>query len=191
MNPYSGILELSKKEGTPAQEAIRTTFLQLYAKEAFTDINVKSLCELAPVARTTFYSYYSNTDELLVEIEDGLIVDILKNNEAVMYGSRFDDHNLYFFENALQYVNANHAILYALLIVQPDIRFIEKWKTAIKYHFWELLFSEKEIKSSRLILEMIASMAISAFAYWLKNPQDINVPEVNRIVSLALKSLNY
>ena len=44
-----------------------------YTHRDFNDITVKGLCATVPVARTTFYSYYNNTDDVRQEIEDLLI----------------------------------------------------------------------------------------------------------------------
>ena len=42
--------------------AIRQQFMKEYGKKDFAAITVKELCAGTPVARTTFYSYYNNTD---------------------------------------------------------------------------------------------------------------------------------
>ena len=62
-----------------AKEAIKAQFMKEYAKRDFALMNVKSLCAATPVARTTFYSYFNNTDDVRREIED----DIVRELEAV------------------------------------------------------------------------------------------------------------
>lgn len=46
------------------KESIQKTFIKLYSKMDYDRITIKELCIQTPVARTTFYSYYSNIDEL-------------------------------------------------------------------------------------------------------------------------------
>lgn len=57
--------------------AIKTAFMKLYANKEFSRIYVSELCTAAPVARTTFYSYYDNTDSVRAEIEDELIQGLM------------------------------------------------------------------------------------------------------------------
>ncbi len=70
-----------------AKEAIRLQFMTQYAQKDFTDITVKGLCAAAPVARTTFYSYYNNTDDVRQEIEDDLIRGLLEISDMIAAGN--------------------------------------------------------------------------------------------------------
>ena len=58
------------------EEAIRKTFMELYAREPLDRITVKGLCAAVPVARTTFYAHYGNTDDVRAEVEDILLAGI-------------------------------------------------------------------------------------------------------------------
>ena len=64
------------------KRAIQTTFIDLYRKKSYDQMNVKELCVQTPVARTTFYEYYDNLGTLKAEIEDELIGGILKIAKA-------------------------------------------------------------------------------------------------------------
>lgn len=55
------------------KQAIQQEFIKLYAKKCYDNITIKELCEKTPVARTTFYSYYQNLDELQNDIETTLL----------------------------------------------------------------------------------------------------------------------
>ena len=56
-----------------ARDAIMAEFMRQYAKKDVQRITVKGLCEAAPVARTTFYAYFNNTDEVCEQIENEII----------------------------------------------------------------------------------------------------------------------
>lgn len=58
------------------REAIRREFMRTYARERVDRITVKGLCASVPVARTTFYAHYRNVDDVLVEVEDGLLAGL-------------------------------------------------------------------------------------------------------------------
>ncbi len=51
------------------KESIQKTFIKLYSKMDYNSITIKELCIQIPIARTTFYSYYTNIDELKSDIE--------------------------------------------------------------------------------------------------------------------------
>ena len=55
------------------KEIIKRQFMKEYTKKSFSMITVKGLCASTPVARTTFYSYFNNTDDVLREIEDEIL----------------------------------------------------------------------------------------------------------------------
>jgi len=191
MNPYEKNLVTSIKPITTAQEALHRALISLYAREPFYRISVKELSVKAAVARTTFYAYYQNTDELLVEIENTLVFNITEHCKHFMHNPCSCESDLLFFEDMLIYIRTNKDVLYTLLVSQPDLRFIEKWKNAIKYHFWERLFRERSAINSGLILEIVASEAIGAFTYWLENTEDVDVSNVNKIIIAQLHALDF
>lgn len=191
MNPYSDILKLKKSRDTSAQTAMKTAFLELYNEKPLYAISVKGLCEKAHVARTTFYAYYDTIDTLLAELEDALIVDLLKVNDRQLKTDNLETQNTRFTNNLATFVNSHRSALIALLITQPNPRFISKWKTAVKLHFWDILYSRNDDINSGLILEMIASMAIGAYEYILKEKSMLSQKEINQMIMKALQSLEY
>lgn len=78
------------------KDAIKETFLLEYAKKDYARINVKGLCAAVPVARTTFYSYYQNTDEVLEDIENDLMAGLNHVADVISEGNLPDmDFNLF------------------------------------------------------------------------------------------------
>ena len=55
------------------KENIRRTLIRLSAVRPYPDITVKELCAAANINRTTFYSHYKNTREVLEDIEQRAI----------------------------------------------------------------------------------------------------------------------
>lgn len=99
---------------------------------------MKGLCASTPVARTTFYSYYENTSDVLESVEDNLI------NGLVEVSTKVSNRNLkemdfhVFLEELEKYIKENWTYMtyiYALLVTQPDLKFMRKWKDAIKINF--------------------------------------------------------
>ena len=69
------------------KEIIKAQFMEEYAKKEFSRITVKGLCAAAPVARTTFYAYFDNTDEVKAAVEEDLIGGLMEIAERESGGS--------------------------------------------------------------------------------------------------------
>lgn len=182
MNPYQDISKLKKKDLTEAEKALHQAFLLLAIKQSYGHISVTELCQKAHVARSTFYALYSNTDDLLVEIEDGLIVELLAINPP-------DVSDRDYIRNGMRFLESNHEQLHVLLVDQPDIRLINKWKKAVKFHFYDLINTKVDKHHGDLVLELISSMAVSAYTWYLDHPAEVDLDHVIDMITMALKEL--
>jgi len=70
INPYNDILVCNISTQTKAQYALAAGICSLAEKIPYNSISVIQLCRTAHIARSTFYVYYRNIDELLIEMED-------------------------------------------------------------------------------------------------------------------------
>lgn len=182
MNPYQYITNVEKKENTEAQRALQKALIDLNQQKEIHVISVKDLCSQAHVARSTFYSYYDNVMQLKEEIEDNLLYQLLEVNKDFGKTEIDFETGFPFFQNTCRLIEQNKQAFYAFLIANPNIPFIQKWQTGIKYHFWNQLFHGKSIKNENMILEMISTLSISAFVYWLKNPYDVDIDSMNHLI---------
>lgn len=190
MNPYKHITNIKEKSYTNAQQALQKSIIELNQNYEIYNISVKNLCKHAHVARSTFYSYYDNITDLQEDIENNLIYNLLKLNNDFMNAEIVSEEDVDFFKNTGCYITKNREIFYTFLICKPNIRFISKWKEAIKYHFWERLFRNKKRINDKLILEIISAQAIAAFTFWLENPNEVNISGINELVIQTLNALN-
>ncbi len=55
---------------TDAQHSLWDAIAVLWNKKSIYQIGIKELCQTAHVARSTFYVYYQNIDELALEMEN-------------------------------------------------------------------------------------------------------------------------
>ena len=186
-NPYKEITRIQKQHLTASQVAMQSALLELSRNKKIYEINVKELCQKAAVARSTFYAYYQNIDDLLIEIENQLLYILIQNNEKIMKREYQSKEDFLFYKETIQFVEENEKVFKLFWIEQPNYRFIKKWKQAIKYH----LFQRKDyVSKNDFMLEVIASATISAYSYWLENPQSINYEEVSEIISKVLSTFN-
>lgn len=189
MNPYNEITKARKKPLTAAQESLKKGYLELCRKKTMGMIGVTELCKRSHVARTTFYMNYPNVDTLLEEIEDALIADLLNVNERGGKPERIADLELSYLKKVMSFSDENRDAIYTLLIVRPDIRLIEKWKMAVKYHFWEMVYNEVGQKHCGLVLELISGMSVDFYKWVLEHPDDFDGKIINRAIQSVIASL--
>ena len=77
---------------------------------------------------------YENSDQVLCEIEDGLIYDLTALNDDFMDHSLTQPEDLLFYAGTFRYIQSNRKTFDTLLIRRPDQRFLEKWNQKKKRH---------------------------------------------------------
>lgn len=187
MNPYQYITNTQKSHCTETQYALQKALIELNHHKEIHNISVKELCNQAHVARSTFYFYYDHVMQLKEEIENNLICQLIEANEGINSVAIGDEMDFPFIQNTCRIIEENKQIFYAFLIANPNTQFIQKWQAGIKYHFWNRFFSEKHRKNESLILEIISSAAVTAFAYGIKNPYDMDVDSLNFLIVKILQ----
>jgi len=169
--------------------SIKEQFMKEYAKKDFSLITVKGLCASTPVARTTFYAYFSNTDDVRVEIEDDILKGLSDMTDYIS-GGRLPDMDFSLYMDAVEsYIKENWSYIYAFLVLQPNLRFIRKWKDAIKLNFSRRYPDKQHIKNYDAIAEILASTMISAYTYWMEHPDTSSTEEIKPIIEKLLDSL--
>ncbi len=162
----------------------------LLCEKALSSIDVKQLCERANVARSTFYAYYRNTDELMEQLEDNHVSHLASMNEWVASHEGDAASISREYGPTLDYLEKNSAFFYAELITHHNGRLSEKWKDAIKRHLSTHL--KRRALSSRscdIADEVASSVVVSACVYWLKNPASVSREDIYRIIGRSLKLL--
>ena len=172
-----------------AREAIRSQFMVQYMQKDFTDITVKGLCAAAPVARTTFYAYYSNTDDVRQEIEDDLIRGLVDISEKTAAGNYPDMDFSLFMDETEKYIKEHWSEIYAFLVRQPNFRFIRKWKDAMKMNFRSRYPEKRHLHNYEAVAEIVASSVISVYTYWMEKPDSASVKEIKPLLHKLLDSL--
>lgn len=160
---------------TETKVLIKAAFLKLYSKTAYNEITIKKLCESIPVARTTFYTYYRNISELKDEIETETIEEIRRVSDGI-YKTFGGDY----FYNTMDFINAHNDVFEAFLVIQPNYDFILAFKLAIIEHLKENYKSNYTNKNYDLELEMIASGIIGYYTFWLKNPEKVDLSDLQK-----------
>jgi AcrR family transcriptional regulator len=174
---------------TDTEAAIKSEFMREYAKKDFDRINVKELCANVPVARTTFYAHYGNTDDVKAQVED----DLISTFEAVTRKASGNDvagmNFSYYLRQLAPVIKEHWSEVRAFLVTQPNLRFIEKWKGSIKGNFKRRYPDKTQVNSYGLIAEMVASAAIGGYAYWIGHPDQVSIDNVIATIDRALTAM--
>lgn len=168
------------------KDEIKMEFLKLYTEQGYDKINIKELCARIPIARTTFYTYYSNVDEVKSEIEDEVIAQLVKTS-----GDNVDKDIEAYVKASFDYILENKQIFYPFLVSPGNVRFQQKWKEAFAEHFKHLFTTKKD---ERLAFEVAASAVIGAYTYFLEHPSGVDMEEFYKYAALIvtlLKNLKY
>ena len=160
-----------------------------YARKEFSLISVKGLCAATPVARTTFYSYYNNTDDVRREIEDEVLNGLGIVTDSISGGNLQDMDFSIYMDAVESYIKEHWTDIYAFLVKQPNLRFIRRWKDAIKLNFSRRYPDKRHIKNYEAIAEILASSMISAYSYWMEHPDTSSTAEMKLIIGKLLDSL--
>lgn len=172
-----------------AAEAIRKQFMKEYAKKDFSLITVKGLCAAAPVARSTFYAYFDNTDEVMKSIEDELI-EGLKNISSHIPEHDFPALDFSLFMDEVEvFIKSHWSDIYAFLVLQLNQRFIRRWKDAIKANFRRRYPDKQDARNYEPVAEIIASSMISVYTYWMDHPEATSPEDIKPLLSRVLDSL--
>ncbi|ACV22876.1 Uncharacterised protein [Slackia heliotrinireducens] len=171
------------------EESIRSEFMRAYAKERMDCITVKGLCAAVPVARTTFYSHYRNVDDVLEDVEDRLLSGLAEITERVSGGNLPHMDFGVFLDETFGFIKANWSDFRALLVVQPDMRFITKWKSAVKRNFSRRYPAACMQPNWGLLAEMGASAVIGAYTYWMEHPDASNVEDAKHLIDRTLAAI--
>jgi AcrR family transcriptional regulator len=173
-----------------AKRAIKIQFMKEYGKRDFADITVKALCAAVPVASTTFYYYFDNTDEVRSEIEDELIRGLIAVAEKVSGGDPEGMDFTAFMDETEPYIRDHWQDIYLFLAGQPNLRFIRKWKDAIMANYFKRNPKMLKGKNHEAIAEILASSMISAYTYWMEHPEDVKPAEIKPLLIKVLNSLD-
>lgn len=185
-NPYRYALAYQKRTYTTAQLALQDGLVQLNKEKDLHQISIKELCGRAHVARSTFYTYYNVINEVLEDVENTLISDMRKLNQGFERKVDLKEEDLMFFQDILAYVKQKQDIFKLFLIERPNMQFINKWKSEIKYIMWERTFSQKDVRNSAFILEMVAAQVVAAFTFWINYPEQVDLSGVTKVVLATL-----
>jgi len=163
---------------------LRESLMELMKAKPISAINIKEICVLADISRSTFYTYYADQYDLLKKIEEdtiGFISNILNK-----YSAYKNDKNatLQMVEEILQYIADNNKSIYVLFTENGDI------------HFQKTLFSSMyKINSLKSLTDKLPDEAtkqyyflfivtgtIGIICHWINSGMDKSIHELAKLI---------
>ena len=119
---------------------IKDALISLMDEKDFSKITISDICNRADVNRSTFYSHYTDTKQVLNEIED----DILSRLPVVEDNS--SDLRLAI-GNILSFVKDNSDLISIMMIKRKDTGFVEKLIGSVFEHYEHLSYADDETRT--------------------------------------------
>ncbi len=154
-----------------AKEKLLNAFFELLSIKEFNDISVSELCVVAKVHRTTFYAYYDNTFELLLDAKDQALKGLDEEFKDIPHNDNFDYLSLDVVTKYINFVKKYPNLFKAYLkntdILEGDVSFNE----ILNKHFIPEAMKHGYQDEHKIILANIFFIrgVIGLVLYWLDN----------------------
>lgn len=161
------------------QKNIRNALIELLKEKELSQITVKELAAKADINRKTFYTYYSNINDILDKIEDEIVEKLL--NIIKHYDFRDSDFDAYALFCSLNYIiNEDFELYRSLIFSNTDNFLLNKVKITIKNTLLDRYATRLDAKTDLLGLyaEYVSSGIISMYIEWFHSPNDITLEEL-------------
>jgi len=163
---------------------LRESLIELMKTKPISAINIKEICALADISRSTFYTYYADQYDLLKKIEEETIAFIsnILNKYSIYKNNK--NATLQMVEEILQYIADNNKSIYVLFTENGDI------------HFQKALFSSMyQINSLKSLTDKLPDEAtkqyyflfvvtgtIGLICHWINCGMDTPIHELARLI---------
>lgn len=126
---------------------------------------------------------------MLHEVEDGLLEGLAEVTERVSGGDLPHMDFGEFLGETFGFIRENCQDFRVFLVGQPNLRFVAKWKDAVKGNFARRYPEARMRQNWDLLAEMGASATIGAYTWWMEHPDAAGVEEAKRQVERAIAAI--
>ncbi len=149
-------------------------FFKLYKNGDVNKITVGEICKTAEYETTTFYRYFSDTNEIINYLEDSIIEDIRASIKANLKSKALANFKK-FVDNYGEYITVFNE--------KGNRSFYDKLKKLVKEDVYDYLkFNIKDEKQKEFVFEFIFSSLLNSFTYWYRHK---NMMSIDKFVEFA------
>ncbi|MGN1130953.1 MAG: TetR/AcrR family transcriptional regulator [Ruminococcus sp.] len=165
------------------KRAIRNAFVTLLCERKFEDITVKDVSDLADINRKTFYNYYSNTRELMEQIEKE-VVTTFENAINSIDNERISNEPYIVIDTLLRIIKSDYKFYSKLiqkggttdLTVKIAQLLMEKTKGVIAEKY------DMDEKSLDIFAQYNIAGICTAYYYWFNFNREEPIEEVSKVI---------
>lgn len=166
------------------KKAIRDAFAKLLAEKEIDNITIKEISEVADINRKTFYSYYSNIDQLVEELENEIATTFATAMDGISFNQFMIESNIVIekiseiFTNDLEFYSCLlkkgvNTTLYSKFIE----RIIERTTNSFDVP------KDFDINKINIIIRYSISGMISVYQQWMNSDKTVPIGEVSSTIS--------
>lgn len=169
------------------KQIIKESLIELMRAYPIAKISVKMLCETADINRSTFYAHYSDTYDLLRQIQQDIIAEVAEH----ISGSAFSEQSqltVQALNQILEYAKENSELFKVILSDNGDLAFQKDiMRLAQQKTINEIRNTEKvEKRTSEYLQLFIATGALSVVEKWLHDGMPESTQEMAEICATLL-----
>ena len=178
----------SSKEKT--RERLINSFWELYKKEDINKININDLCTNADYERTTFYRYFRDINDILNQVEDGIINNL---HNSIMEKLDSKKSNEIIITNFRKFAN-KYGEYIVTFCEKGNTSFYLKFKKLIKDDVYQYMnINLKNDSQKEFLFEFVFASLLNSFTYWYNNQNKIKLESfvdfTNTIILNGTKSI--
>lgn len=158
---------------------LKDALLELLENNSLENISVTDVCHHANINRSTFYTYYEGTWQLMIEIEN----DVL-NNLPVLQNPVVDYKNEHFvdaLENFFNYVKKEERLFKILIIQRDNSKFNQKLMDIVMSKY-PLALKKSNMLKAKYAYTYCVNGVVGILKEWINNNFPISTREFSKIV---------
>ncbi len=153
------------------KQALKEAFCRLFVKKPINKISITELCRLAGYNRSTFYQYYLDLDDILLEIENETL-DYIKERRSVLNSN---DSN--FIKELIALYEERKVYMEAMLGEYSTPRFFKNIISAVAKDIEDFDINPNDPHFPYLV-EFRYRGALSIFQLWIRRNRDLELEDL-------------
>ena len=166
------------------KRAIYNAFVELLSEKEINHITITDISKKADINRKTFYNYYSNTYEVMEEIENLTADTFIKRLDAIEF-TNMTDFLTEIFSQFTETINSDLDFFSHLFKTNNRSILIVKIVEAIKEYIRKRIEKEQEldIQKFNIVADFYIPGILSVYMNWFINNHNIPIEELSHILT--------
>lgn len=165
------------------RSVLKQSLMTILENKPISSVTVKEICDKADINRSTFYTHYRDSYDLLVKIEEEIIEDLYQYLKQ--YESSLDEEGEKMTIKLLEYIADNQSMFKVLLNQNAEPGFEKKLNDVAKQfliHHWIRKHVPDE-RESKYLSTFVVSGAIHVIKDWIQQDLDHSIPDMARMIN--------